>query len=66
MPKSTVSSSSQLIEDLASRLARRIQLTTDGLRVYADAVEDSFGCEIDYAMLIKTYAQSEDGERRYL
>jgi hypothetical protein len=32
--------------------ANRFQLTTDGHRVYADAVEDAFGSEIDYAMLV--------------
>lgn len=44
-----------LIEDLAGRLKHRIQLTTDGHRAYLDAVEGAFGCEIDYAMLIRTY-----------
>lgn len=48
-------SARQLIEDLKGRLKSRIQLTTDGLKVYADAVENSFGSEIDYAMLVKTY-----------
>jgi IS1 family transposase len=52
------------IDDLAGRLSSRIQLTTDGLRVYLDAVEDSFGSEIDYAMLVKIYAASEE-ETRY-
>ena len=52
------------IDDLAGRLARRIQLTTDGLRVYLDAVEGSFGSEIDYAMLSKLYASSQE-EVRY-
>jgi IS1 family transposase len=52
------------IDDLASRLANRIQLTTDGLRVYANAAEDSFGCEIGYAMLSKLYAASQE-ETRY-
>jgi IS1 family transposase len=45
----------ELMTDLASRLASRVQLTTDGLRVYLNAVEDAFGSEIDYAMLIKIY-----------
>ena len=36
--------------DIASRLSTRIQLTTDGHRVYADAVEGAFGADIDYAM----------------
>lgn len=39
------------MDDLAGRLANRVQLTTDGHRVYLQAVEDSFGSEIDYAML---------------
>jgi IS1 family transposase len=53
-----------LIEDLAGRLKNRIQLTTDGLSVYLEAVEGAFGCEVDYAMLIKTYESSQE-ETRY-
>jgi IS1 family transposase len=55
-----------LMHDLARRLNHRIQLTTDGHRVYADAVESAFGSEIDYAMLVKIYgADREQGEARY-
>jgi hypothetical protein len=43
------------IRDLADRLTTRIQLTTDGHKVYLEAVEGAFGNAIDYAMLIKTY-----------
>ncbi|MGA2985244.1 MAG: IS1 family transposase [Terriglobia bacterium] len=57
-------SARMFIDDLAGRLASRIQLTTDGLRVYLDAVEGSFGSEIDYAMLSKLYASSQE-EVRY-
>ena len=54
------------IQDAASRISNRIQLTTDGHRVYADAVEDAFGSEIDYAMLVKIYGASNDNpESRY-
>jgi IS1 family transposase len=54
------------MEDVASRISTRIQLTTDGHRVYADAVEDAFGSEIDYAMLVKIYGvSSENPESRY-
>ncbi len=53
-----------LIDDLGSRLKNRIQLTTDGLKVYVEAVEGAFGCEIDYAMLVKTYESSQE-EARY-
>jgi len=53
------------MKDVASRIANRIQLTTDGHRVYADAVEDAFGSEIDYAMLVKIYGASNESESRY-
>ena len=54
------------MQDVALRIANRIQLTTDGHRVYADAVEDAFGSEIDYAMLVKIYGASNDNpESRY-
>jgi IS1 family transposase len=53
------------MQDVASRIGNRIQLTTDGHRVYAQAVENAFGSEIDYAMLVKIYGASNDGESRY-
>ncbi|PZR65213.1 MAG: IS1 family transposase [Chloroflexi bacterium] len=58
------------LRDLASRLANRVQLTTDGHVVYADAVERAFGTNVDYAQLIKQYGveHSEDASptaRRY-
>jgi hypothetical protein len=49
---------------LASRLAHRVQLTTDGHRPYLEAVEGAFGSEIDYAMLVKVYGHPQD-ETRY-
>jgi IS1 family transposase len=42
-------------QDLQSRLTNRVQLTTDGFRAYIPAVDDAFGIDVDYAMLIKTY-----------
>lgn len=48
------------LDDLASRLKNRVQLTTDGHKAYLQAVEDSFGGEIDYAMLIKVYGNQND------
>ncbi|HUO34324.1 MAG TPA: IS1 family transposase [Candidatus Acidoferrum sp.] len=54
------------IKDVASRIATRIQLTTDGHRVYAEAVESAFGSEVHYAMLVKIYGASNDNpESRY-
>ena len=43
------------MQDVAARLANRVQLTTDGHRAYLEAVEGAFGSDIDYAMLIKHY-----------
>ena len=43
------------MQDLASRLAHRVQLTTDGLKVYMEAVGLGFHGDIDYAMLVKHY-----------
>src|ERR1700675_3960334 len=53
------------MHDLAGRLANRIQLTTDGHRVYVNAVERAFGSAIDYAMLVKLYGNDHETEARY-
>ncbi len=55
----------EFIQDLAGRLANRVQLTSDGLKVYLDAVEDAFGADVDYAMLVKHYGAEPDAEKRY-
>lgn len=55
----------EFMQDLASRLARRVQLTTDGLRAYLEAVEGAFGTEIDYARLVKLYGELPESEKRY-
>jgi IS1 family transposase len=54
-----------LMDDLASRLAHRILLTTDGHRVYLDAVESTLGSGIDYSMLVKIYGADRDKEATY-
>ena len=53
------------MQNLASRLKHRVQLTTDGHLAYLEAVESAFGSEVDYSMLVKLYGQSPEGERRY-
>jgi len=53
------------MQDLASRLANRIQLTTDGHAAYLSAVDNTFGNDIDYAMLVKIYGATREGEARY-
>jgi len=51
--------------DAASRLANRVQLTTDGHRAYLNAVDDAFGIDIDYAQLVKIYGETPEAEKRY-
>ncbi len=54
------------INDLASRLSNRVQLTSDGLRAYLEAVEGAFGADVDYAQLAKIYGASpESAKGRY-
>ena len=53
------------MEDVAARLANRVQLTTDGLKAYLDAVEDTFGADIDYAQLVKLYGDVPGPAGRY-
>ncbi len=56
----------EFMSDLESRLAHRVQLTTDGNRAYLDAVDSTFGIGIDYAMLIKLYGPDpNEAEHRY-
>ena len=57
-------SAKMFIDDLASRLANRVQLTTDRNKVYLEAVEEAFGCEVDYAMVVKMYESTQE-ETRY-
>lgn len=60
-------SAREFISDLADRVNNRVQLTTDGHRAYVEAVEEVFGADIDYAMLVKLYGKvgGKEDERRY-
>ncbi len=55
------------VNDLAARLAGRVQLTTDGHKAYLRAVENAFGADVDYAMLVKLYGEpsGHTTERKY-
>lgn len=53
------------MEDVAGRLTHRVQLTTDGLHAYLNAVDYAFSGDIDYAMLIKVYGEPLVDEKRY-
>jgi IS1 family transposase len=56
---------SAFMQDVAGRLANRVQLTSDGHKPYLQAVEDAFGAAIDYAMLIKHYGEPVGALGRY-
>ena len=54
------------MDDLKSRLANRVQLTTDGHRAYLEAVEEAFGADVDYAQIVKMYGKGpETAKGRY-
>lgn len=55
----------EFMNDCASRVKGRIQITTDGHRVYMDAVEGAFGMDVDYAQLQKIYGVSDEPDTRY-
>jgi IS1 family transposase len=56
---------SAFIADLASRLENRVQLNSDGLKAYIEAIEASFGADVDYAQIVKTYEAEPIGPGRY-
>ncbi|RLT38629.1 MAG: hypothetical protein DWI58_14805 [Chloroflexi bacterium] len=51
--------------DVASRLTNRVQVSTDGLRLYVEAVEAGFGGDVDWATIVKSYEGEALGEGRY-
>lgn len=57
----------EFIKDLSERVTNRFQLSTDGNKVYLTAVEETFGADIDYGMVVKIYGVAEEQEenKRY-
>jgi IS1 family transposase len=54
------------MQDVASRMKNRLQISTDGLSAYVEAIENAFGGNVDYGQIIKTYGSQEvNGVRRY-
>jgi IS1 family transposase len=56
---------SDFLQDVAGRLANRIQLTTDGHKMYLTAVPDAFGNAVDFAQLVKIFGNDPEGQKRY-
>jgi IS1 family transposase len=55
----------QFLQDVASRLSNRVQLTSDGHKMYLEAVPDAFGADVDFAQLVKVYGNDPEGQKRY-
>jgi IS1 family transposase len=55
----------EFMQDVAARLSNRVQITTDGHRMYLQAVEDAFGANVDYAQIVKIYGTAQEAEKRY-
>jgi IS1 family transposase len=54
------------VEDIAGRMNNRLQISTDGLAAYGDAIANAFGRDVDFAQIIKTYGHQEvSNNRRY-
>jgi len=63
--KRDAATAQNFIDDLQSRLTNRVQLSSDGLRLYVEAVEESFGSDVDYAQIVKSYEAEPIGPGRY-
>jgi IS1 family transposase len=63
--KRTLPVAIEFIDDLSSRLANRVQISSDGLRAYVDAIERGFGTDVDYAQIVKSYEAEPIGAGRY-
>ncbi len=61
----TTDTAKLFVADLASRLANRVQITSDGHRAYLEAIDAAFGTDVDYAQLVKIYGQTSEGQKRY-
>jgi len=61
-----VATAAAFVQDIADRMAYRVQISTDGLNAYVAAMENAFGGSVDYAQIIKTYGHEEvSNNRRY-
>jgi len=65
--KRDASTANAFVGDLAGRLANRVQISSDALRAYVDAIELAFGADVDFAQIVKTYVNddSQIPERKY-
>jgi IS1 family transposase len=60
----SVATAKAFVSDVASRMRNRVQISTDGLRAYVEAIESAFGTEVDFAQIVKTYGRAEVSDNR--
>ncbi len=66
--KRDLATANAFVSDVASRMRNRVQISSDALRAYVDAIEMNFGADVDFAQIIKTYVVTDDShipERRF-
>jgi IS1 family transposase len=59
-----IATAKAFVADVASRMRNRVQISTDGLRAYVEAVESAFGADVDFAQIVKTYGHEEVSDNR--
>jgi IS1 family transposase len=60
----TAATANAFVADVASRMRNRVQISTDGLKAYVEAIEKSFGADVDFAQIVKTYGHEEVSDNR--
>ena len=65
--KRTLATTTEFVQDVASRMRNRVQISTDALRGYVEAIEQSFGADVDYGQIVKVYTHdaAQHPERKY-
>ncbi|HUA00502.1 MAG TPA: IS1 family transposase [Candidatus Aquilonibacter sp.] len=65
--KRDTATANAFVADVAARMANRVQISSDALRAYVDAIELSFGSDVDFAQIIKTYTHDDSiiAERKF-
>jgi IS1 family transposase len=63
--KQDATTANAFVSDVAGRLRNRVQISSDALRVYVEAVEQAFGANVDFAQIVKAYVFEEGSERHY-
>ncbi len=62
--KRDAATANAFVRDVANRMKNRVQISTDGLRAYVEAIEKSFGADVDFAQIVKTYGHEEISDNR--